>query len=101
MLDRATASHSLGETLGLGRVTARELYTTLDWLGSEQAFIENSLARRHLKNGMLGALRCHLDLPRGPLLSAGPPRLQPRRPGATGHRAAVRRGPLSGRGRGV
>src|SRR6202789_243221 len=53
MLDRATASHSLGETLGLGSVTARETYTTLDWLGSEQAFIENSLARRHLKNGML------------------------------------------------
>jgi hypothetical protein len=53
MLDRATASHSLGEMLGLGRVTAREIYTTLDWLGSEQAFIENTLARRHLKNGML------------------------------------------------
>src|SRR6201994_4528962 len=32
MLDTATASHSLGETLGLGRVTAREIYTTLDWL---------------------------------------------------------------------
>ena len=53
MLDTATASHSLGETLGLGSVTAREIYTTLDWLGSEQAFIENSLARRHLRNGML------------------------------------------------
>jgi Transposase DDE domain len=53
MLDTATASHSLGETLGLGRVTAREIYTTLDWLGSEQTFIENTLARRHLKNGML------------------------------------------------
>ncbi len=34
-------------------VTAREIYTTLDWLGSEQAFIENQLARRHLKNGAL------------------------------------------------
>jgi hypothetical protein len=53
MLDRATASHSLGETLGLGSVAAREIYATLDWLGSEQAFIENTLARRHLKNGML------------------------------------------------
>ncbi len=53
VLDVETASHSLGETLGLGSVTAREIYTTLDWLGSEQAFIENSLARRHLKNGML------------------------------------------------
>jgi hypothetical protein len=53
MLDSVTASHSLGETLGLGRVTAREIYATLDWLGSEQSFIENQLARRHLKNGML------------------------------------------------
>jgi hypothetical protein len=53
MLDTATASHSLGETLGLGSVTAREIYTTLDWLGAEQTFIENQLARRHLKNGAL------------------------------------------------
>ncbi len=36
MLDTDTASHSLGETLGLGSVTAREIYTTLDWLGREQ-----------------------------------------------------------------
>src|SRR6185437_7021088 len=50
MLEPATASHSLGEVLGLGRVTAREVYATLDWLGSEQGFIEASLARRHLKN---------------------------------------------------
>src|SRR6478736_5916386 len=53
MLDPATASHSLGETLGLGSVTAREVYATLDWLGDEQSFIETSLARRHLKNGAL------------------------------------------------
>lgn len=31
MLDTATASHSLGEVLDLGSVTARELYATLDW----------------------------------------------------------------------
>lgn len=53
MLDAATASHSLGEVLGLGSVTAREVYATLDWLGSEQSFIEASLARRHLRNGTL------------------------------------------------
>ena len=53
MLDPATASHSLGEVLGLGRVTAREVYAALDWLGSEQPFIEARLARRHLKNGAL------------------------------------------------
>jgi DDE family transposase len=53
MLDPGTASHSLGEMLGLGAVTAREVYATLDWLGSEQDFIETTLARRHLKNGAL------------------------------------------------
>jgi hypothetical protein len=39
--------------LGLGGVTANEVYATLDWLGSEQGFIEITLARRHLKNGAL------------------------------------------------
>ena len=53
MLDPATASHSLGEVLGLGRVSANELYAALDWLASEQEFIEASLARRHLKDGAL------------------------------------------------
>jgi len=53
MLDSETASHSLGETLDLGSVSAREIYTTLDWLGSEQEFIENSLTRRHLRDGTL------------------------------------------------
>jgi hypothetical protein len=53
MLDSATASHSLGEMLSLSSVTAREIYATLDWLGSEQTFIENQLARRHLRNGAL------------------------------------------------
>ncbi len=53
MLDTTTACHSLGEMLELGRVTARELYATLDWLASEQPFIETTLARRHLKDGTL------------------------------------------------
>src|SRR5438128_3789379 len=53
MLDPATASHSLGEMLGLGKVTAKEVYAALDWLGREQPFIEARLARRHLKNGAL------------------------------------------------
>jgi hypothetical protein len=53
MLDPATASHSLGEMLGLGKVTAKEVYAALDWLGREQPFIEATLARRHLKNGAL------------------------------------------------
>src|SRR6201993_2124951 len=53
MLDPATACHSLGEMLELGKVTAKEVYATLDWLGREQPFIEATLARRHLKNGAL------------------------------------------------
>src|SRR5215469_16219833 len=53
MLDPATASHSLGEMLELGKVTAKEIYATLDWLGREQPFIEAQLARRHLKDGAL------------------------------------------------
>ena len=53
MLDAATASDSLGEMLGLGSVTAKDVYATLDWLGSEQSFIETALARRHLSNGAL------------------------------------------------
>ena len=42
-----------GRDAGLGRVTAREVYAALDWLGREQIFIETGLARRHLKNGAL------------------------------------------------
>ena len=39
--------------LGLGRVTAGDVYAALDWLGREQPFIETPLARRHLKDGAL------------------------------------------------
>jgi hypothetical protein len=53
MLDVATASHSLGEVLDLGQVSANELYATLDWLVCEQPTIEATLARRHLNDGAL------------------------------------------------
>jgi Transposase DDE domain len=53
MLNATTACHSLGEVLSLGEVKANQIYAALDWLGSEQAFIENSLARRHLGDGAL------------------------------------------------
>src|SRR5689334_18343056 len=43
MLNPATASHSLGEMLGLGAVAAKEVYAALDWLGREQPFIEATL----------------------------------------------------------
>ena len=47
-LDATTAIHSLGATLGLGVVTAKEVYAALDWLGRAQPAIEKALARRHL-----------------------------------------------------
>ena len=52
-LDTTTALSSLGATLGLGAVTAKDVYATLDWLGAAQAAIERALARRHLSNGTL------------------------------------------------
>jgi Transposase DDE domain len=52
-LDETTALHSLGATLGLGAVRAKEVYATLDWLGRAQATIERGLARRHLSDGTL------------------------------------------------
>lgn len=52
-LDETTALHSLGATLGLGAVTAKEVYATLDWLGAAQKAIETALARRHLSDGTL------------------------------------------------
>jgi hypothetical protein len=52
-LDEATASHSLGRLLDLGRVEPNDLYETLDWLLAQQGKIEKSLARRHLREGAL------------------------------------------------
>jgi Transposase DDE domain len=49
----ATASSSLGEVLGLGKVDDDELYVALDWLLARQAAIETALAKRHLQNGTL------------------------------------------------
>jgi hypothetical protein len=52
-LDETTATSSLGVTLTLGAVTAKEVYATLDWLGAAQPAIEMALARRHLSDGTL------------------------------------------------
>jgi DDE family transposase len=52
-LDATTATHSLGATLGLGAVSAKEVYAALDWLGAAQPTIEATLARRHLNEGTL------------------------------------------------
>lgn len=52
-LDPETASNSLGEVLGLGRVTENDLYFAMDWLSGEQERIENTLAAKHLQDGAL------------------------------------------------
>jgi hypothetical protein len=52
-LDDETATCSLGQGLGLGAVDEQQLYEALDWLVGEQGRIEQTLARRHLRNGML------------------------------------------------
>ena len=52
-VDEETATTSLGEVLGLGKVKDREAYEALDWLLERQVRIENGLARRHLEDGVL------------------------------------------------
>jgi len=52
-LDETTAINSLGVTLGLGEVKAKEVYAALDRLGMAQSSIEDALARRHLCDGTL------------------------------------------------
>jgi len=52
-LDEATATHSLGVTLGLDAINFKEVYAALDWLGMAQPSIETALARRHLSDGTL------------------------------------------------
>ena len=53
MLDEPTACASTGRVLGLGPVTALELYEALDWLLVRQPEVEKRLARKHLKGGCL------------------------------------------------
>jgi hypothetical protein len=52
-VDEETAMTSLGAVLSLGRVKDREAYEALDWLLERQERVENGLARRHLKDGVL------------------------------------------------
>ena len=53
MLSPGTATHSLGALLETGPVHGNEMLAMLDWLAGRQKWIEQSLARRHLKNGTL------------------------------------------------
>jgi transposase len=52
-LDPQTAATSLGEVLGLDRVSEDELYSAMDWLIAEQEHIEKELAAKHLQGGSL------------------------------------------------
>lgn len=52
-LDPETGDTSLGKVLGLGKVSAEELYAALDWLAGRQPKIEDALAGRHLTDGGL------------------------------------------------
>lgn len=52
-LDGETATSSLGEVLELEAVDEQALYAALDWLIDQQERIEQSLARRHLRDGTL------------------------------------------------
>ncbi len=52
-VDEETATSSLGGVLRLGEVREREVYEALDWLLERQPRIENGLARRHLRDGVL------------------------------------------------
>ena len=52
-VDEETATTSLGAVLSLGRVKDHEAYEALDWLVERQERIENGLARRHLRDGVL------------------------------------------------
>lgn len=51
-VDEETAASSLGAVPHLGRAKEREAYKALDWLLEREARIENSLARRHLEDGV-------------------------------------------------
>lgn len=52
-LDSDTLSNSLGEHLGLERVSDDDLYRAMDWLLERQADVETGLAKRHLVDGGL------------------------------------------------
>ena len=52
-VDEETATTTLGAVLDLGAVKEREAYEALDWLLTQQKRIENGLARRHLRDGVL------------------------------------------------
>jgi hypothetical protein len=53
-----TATSSLGEVLGLSGADEDDLYEAMDWLYVRQEAIEDGLAARHLKDGVLVLYDC-------------------------------------------
>ena len=103
-LSAATAAHSLGAVLDLGRRSTRTSSTGRSTCWQAQPKIETALARRHLKDGCLVLYDLTSSYLEGRLLRAGASRLQPRRQAgqaADRLRAAVRRRRLPGGGRSV
>ena len=72
---RLLSLSTLADDLAVTGADEDELYRALDWLGERQGKIEDRLARRHLKDGELRALRRLLLLFRGAGLSLGEARL--------------------------
>lgn len=52
-LKEETAQSTLPQELDLGRVEVSELYAAMDWLLARQTRIENKLAKKHLRGGLL------------------------------------------------
>jgi transposase len=52
-LSKETASSTLGKELEIENVAEKEVYAALDWIYARQSLIENSLAKMHLKDGVL------------------------------------------------
>jgi transposase len=52
-LSEKTTSSTLGKELGIENISEEEVYAALDWLYERQGTIENSLAKMHLKDGIL------------------------------------------------
>jgi hypothetical protein len=52
-LQAETLDSSLGESLGVASADEDDLYAAMDWLGAQQARVEQALARRHLTDGGL------------------------------------------------
>ena len=52
-MSKETASTTIGHELGLESVSESDVYDSLDWLLTRQTVIENALAEKHLRNGVL------------------------------------------------